>query len=30
MFSAKDTLATVDPELWKTITDEHKRQETHI
>lgn len=30
MFSAKDTLAKVDPELWKAIEDENRRQEDHI
>ncbi len=30
MFSAKDTLAKIDPELWKSITDENHRQEEHI
>ncbi|WP_153111655.1 serine hydroxymethyltransferase [Propionivibrio limicola] len=30
MFSAKDTLAKVDPELWKAIEDENRRQEEHI
>ncbi|MDR2366199.1 MAG: serine hydroxymethyltransferase [Zoogloeaceae bacterium] len=30
MFSAKDTLATVDPELWKAIEAENRRQEEHI
>ena len=30
MFSAKDTLAKVDPELWKTIEKENLRQEQHI
>ena len=30
MFSAKDTLAKVDPELWQTIVDENRRQEDHI
>lgn len=30
MFSAKDTLAKVDPELWQTIVDENQRQEDHI
>ncbi len=30
MFSAKDTLAKVDPELWKAIEAENKRQEDHI
>ena len=30
MFSAKDTLATVDPELWQAITHENRRQEEHI
>jgi glycine hydroxymethyltransferase len=30
MFSAKDTLAKVDPELWKTIESENHRQEEHI
>jgi glycine hydroxymethyltransferase len=30
MFSAKDTLAKVDPELWQAITNENRRQEDHI
>ena len=30
MFSAKDTLAKVDPELWKAIENENRRQEEHI
>ena len=30
MFSAKDTLATVDPELWQAIENENRRQEDHI
>lgn len=30
MFSAQDTLAKVDPELWQTITAENQRQEEHI
>jgi hypothetical protein len=30
MFSAKDTLAKVDPELWQAIEAENKRQEDHI
>ena len=30
MFSAKDTLAKVDPELWKAIESENHRQEEHI
>lgn len=30
MFSAKDTLAKVDPELWKVVQDENRRQEDHI
>ncbi len=30
MFSAKDTLAKVDPELWKAIEAENQRQEEHI
>ena len=30
MFSANDTLAKVDPELWKAIEDENRRQEEHI
>ena len=30
MFSAKDTLAKVDPELWTAIEAENKRQEDHI
>ena len=30
MFSAKDTLAKVDPELWQAITAENQRQEEHI
>ena len=30
MFSAKDTLAKTDPELWQAITDENRRQEDHI
>ncbi|MDR3054400.1 MAG: serine hydroxymethyltransferase [Zoogloeaceae bacterium] len=30
MFSAQDTLARVDPELWKAIEAENRRQEDHI
>ena len=30
MFSAKDTLAKVDPDLWKAIENENCRQEEHI
>ncbi|MBS1190757.1 MAG: glyA [Rhodocyclaceae bacterium] len=30
MFSAKDTLAKVDPELWQAIEAENRRQEDHI
>jgi glycine hydroxymethyltransferase len=30
MFSAKDTLAKVDPELWQSIENENQRQEEHI
>jgi len=30
MFSAKDTLKTVDPELWRAIEEENHRQEEHI
>ena len=30
MFSAKDTLAKVDSELWKAIENENRRQEDHI
>ena len=30
MFSAKDTLAKVDPELWQAIQAEDQRQEDHI
>jgi glycine hydroxymethyltransferase len=30
MFSAKDTLAKVDPEIWKSIENENRRQEDHI
>ncbi|MQY50710.1 serine hydroxymethyltransferase [Rhodocyclus gracilis] len=30
MFSAKDTLATVDAELWREIENENRRQEEHI
>ncbi|MFO1344878.1 MAG: serine hydroxymethyltransferase [Rhodocyclaceae bacterium] len=30
MFSAKDTLSKVDPELWSTIEEENQRQEEHI
>ena len=30
MFSEKDTLATVDPELWQAIENENRRQEEHI
>src|SRR5574343_469185 len=30
MFSAKDTLAKVDPELWQSITAENQRQEDYI
>ncbi|MEY4592082.1 MAG: hypothetical protein RIR18_977 [Pseudomonadota bacterium] len=30
MFSAKDTLSNVDPELWAVVKDENRRQEDHI
>ncbi|MFA7399540.1 MAG: serine hydroxymethyltransferase, partial [Sideroxydans sp.] len=30
MFSRKNTLAVVDPELWNAIQQETKRQEDHI
>jgi glycine hydroxymethyltransferase len=30
MFSAKDTLAKVDPELWQAVENENRRQEEHI
>ena len=30
MFSAKDTLAKVDPALWEAIESENRRQEAHI
>ncbi|MDR2113312.1 MAG: serine hydroxymethyltransferase [Candidatus Accumulibacter sp.] len=30
MFSAKDTLVKVDPDLWKAIESENRRQEEHI
>jgi glycine hydroxymethyltransferase len=30
MFSSKDTLAKVDPELWRAIEGENQRQEEHI
>ena len=30
MFSARDTLQQVDPELWKAIEAEDRRQEDHI
>ena len=30
MFSAKDTLALTDPELWKAVAAENHRQEEHI
>ena len=30
MFSAQNTLAKVDPELWQAITSENQRQEDHI
>ncbi|MBW7859577.1 MAG: serine hydroxymethyltransferase [Rhodocyclaceae bacterium] len=30
MFSSKDTLARIDPELWSAIQAENKRQEDHI
>ena len=30
MFSAKDTLAKVDPDLWKAVEAENQRQEEHI
>ena len=30
MFSAQETLAKADPELWQAITDENRRQEDHI
>ena len=30
MFSAKDTLAKVDPKLWKAVENENRRQEDHI
>src|SRR5690554_2753404 len=30
MFSAKDTIAATDPELWSAIQAENQRQEDHI
>ncbi len=30
MFSAKDTLALTDPELWAAVSAENRRQEDHI
>ncbi|MCB1941374.1 MAG: serine hydroxymethyltransferase, partial [Candidatus Accumulibacter sp.] len=30
MFSANDTLAKVDPEIWRAIENENRRQEEHI
>ena len=30
MFSAKDTIAKIDPELWQAIQNENQRQEDHI
>jgi glycine hydroxymethyltransferase len=30
MFSAKDTLSKIDPELWGAIEEENRRQEDHI
>ena len=30
MFSAKDTLAKIDPEIWQSIENENRRQEEHI
>ncbi|WP_300453991.1 serine hydroxymethyltransferase [Accumulibacter sp.] len=30
MFSAKDTLAKIDPEIWQAIEHENRRQEGHI
>ena len=30
MFSAKNTLASYDPELWQAIEQERQRQEDHI
>ena len=30
MFSAKDTLAQVDPDLWRAIENENRRQEDHL
>ena len=30
MFSAKETLAKVDSEIWKAVEDENRRQEDHI
>ena len=30
MFSAKDTLSHIDPELWSVIQNENRRQEDHI
>ena len=30
MFSPKDTLAKADPDLWRAIEDENRRQEEHI
>ena len=30
MFSARDTLQQVDPELWQVIQAEDRRQEDHI
>ena len=30
MFSAKDTLAKVDPDVFAAVQDENRRQEDHI
>jgi glycine hydroxymethyltransferase len=30
MFSAKDTLAQVDPDLWRVVENENRRQEDHL
>ena len=30
MFSAQDTLASVDPEIWQAVQAENRRQEDHI
>ena len=30
MFSSKDTIERCDPELWRAIDQENRRQEAHI